>query len=326
MSRRNRPSPTPSPFAKPPDPIALHAPGSVSPDGYGTLAFELRAEFERRALLTEAASRVLALGDPTRWERVRGRHLTGVISPESDELYPAVISALHAPDALVATSAWAADLLSAATLRDVHVVPLGVDSERFAYRRCRDRGAVLRLLCLAPHADDPRKGADLAIAAFGRAFPRRGDVTLTVRSALAMQPPPKSDPRIQFAIGALHRDHVPALFHGFDALIAPSRAEAFGLLPLEAMATGLPAIFTAAAGGAEYADLGLPVSGRDVRAPRPRLGSWFEPSLDEIVDRLRQIDRDYDAVMERAALDARAIAERFTWARTVDALLEHIAR
>lgn len=327
MKRTRTPSQTPPPSAttpaKSPDPIALHAPGAVFPDGYGTLATELRAELERRGLLADDSSTVLELGDPTRWERVRGRRTIGFAFPESDELYPATITAMHAPDVLIAPSPWAAGVVSAATLRDVHVVPLGVDAERFAYRR-RERGPLLRLLHLAPHGDDPRKGVDLAIEAFKRAFPRREDVSLTIHSALAMNAPPKGDPRIQFSVKALHRDHVPAFLHGFDALIVPSRAESFGLLPLEAMATGLPTIFTAHSGGAEYADLGLPVSARDVRAPRPRLGSWFEPSLGEIVDRLREIDRDYDDVHDRCSADARAIADRFTWARTVAAITERL--
>jgi UDP-glucose:(heptosyl)LPS alpha-1,3-glucosyltransferase len=93
---------------------------------------------------------------------------------------------------------------------------------------------------------------------------------------------------------------VERMFHAADAFAMPSLFEPFGNVVMEAMASGLPAMTSAFSGVAEL----LPPSMRRFRVDHPddvgeialRLGSLFEAPAS-------------------LAVEARATAEKFTWAR-----------
>ncbi len=140
----------------------------------------------------------------------------------------------------------------------VHVVPNGVDLERFS-----PQGPVMEL----PVADDAvrllfvggaiwRKGIDLLLAAFDAAFAGRDEVVLVVkdfgaggvyanadREALHARAAGGS-PRVLVLDDELPDDRLPALYRACDALVAPYRGEGFCMPVLEAMACGLPVLVT----------------------------------------------------------------------------------
>jgi glycosyltransferase involved in cell wall biosynthesis len=90
-------------------------------------------------------------------------------------------------------------------------------------------------------------------------------------------------------------------YHSADVFVFPSFSEGFGLVLLEAMACGMPAIASDATAGPEVLD---DRSGRIVPAG----------DLDALIDALRWFGRHQDRIpdMRRAS---RAAAERCTWAR-----------
>lgn len=55
-------------------------------------------------------------------------------------------------------------------------------------------------------------------------------------------------------VGEIIPDGMTSMLSSVDAVIQPSRAEGFGMIPLEAMCLGTPAIMTAVTGHAEYFD------------------------------------------------------------------------
>jgi hypothetical protein len=212
------------------------------------------------------------------------------------------------------------------TKRPVHIVPLGVDASRFPYYR-RQRGAKLNFLHYSTVGTETRKGADLAIKAFQLAFPYRDDVYLELRCSRMTWDKPIADQRIKATAGMLTDAELSTLYNRFDALIYPSRGEGFGLIPLEAMASGMPTIHTGATGMAAFAHLGMTVDSRRVPAqvgagrPMPanwiyREGFWQEPDLAGLVDHMRTVDRAYQSVMDKAAEDSKIVARDFTWERT----------
>jgi glycosyltransferase involved in cell wall biosynthesis len=111
-----------------------------------------------------------------------------------------------------------------------------------------------------------------------------------------------------------------------DALLYLSSGEGFGLMPLEAMATGLPVICAANTGMLDYLteDTALLVPCTDLRqAPlyraRFRHDAWFhQPDFDAAVEHLRWAyahREDAYALGERAA----AVVERdWTWRKAGD--------
>ncbi|WP_049579815.1 glycosyltransferase [Streptomyces sp. SBT349] len=140
----------------------------------------------------------------------------------------------------------------------ISVVPCGVDPELFTPAGPADpRGALpYRLLQLGRLV--PRKGAEVSLAALAK-IP---DAELVIAGG----PPPAgldADPevrrlretartlgvgdRVRFT-GGVCRDQVPALLRGSDLVLCPADYEPFGIVPLEAMACGVPVVASAVGG------------------------------------------------------------------------------
>jgi len=221
---------------------------------------------------------------------------------------------------------------------DPKVIPLGVDASAFPARR-RRRGEKLRFIHDATKGGDYRKGQQLAIDAFQAAFPGRPDVELVIRCTYELNAASlelRNDSRVALQIGKMSTEQLNRLYGEFDAMLYPSRSEGFGLIPLQAMATGMPCIFPRSSGMLSYANYGLPVDARPVPAWVGRgcfaapdwtfrqPNEWYEPDFDQLVERLRQIDTEYDSVQDRAMVDAAQIATNWTWDRTARAIVARI--
>jgi UDP-glucose:(heptosyl)LPS alpha-1,3-glucosyltransferase len=198
------------------------------------------------------------------------------------------------------------------------VIPNGVDLERFSPARRTIAGARLRAE-LAP-GDEPvwllagsgfrRKGLDTALEALalasegrlwvaGRDDPepwRRRAETLGVGA------------RVRF-LGA--RDDLEDVYAAADALLLPTRYDAFANVCLEALASGLPVVTSGANGAADtVGEAGLVVAD-------PQDAAGFAKALDALRD---------PAARAVAAAAARPIAERHSWDAHAAALLALYAR
>ena len=103
---------------------------------------------------------------------------------------------------------------------------------------------------------------------------------------------------------------VAAIFHAADAFAMPSLFEPFGNVVMEAMASGLPAMTSAFSGVGEL----IPPSMRGFRVDNP-------DDVGEVALRLGAL---FDAPASLGR-EARATAEKFTWARyakELNALIE----
>src|SRR3954466_15057288 len=216
----------------------------------------------------------------------------------------------------------------------VHVVPNGVDLERFTPEGPElDLDAPgLRLLFVGGLTR--RKGPDVLLDAYQAAFAGRDDVTLVVKdfgASSVYTGADRSDLRAYAAAGTLPRvvlledelsgEEMAALYRSCDVLVHPYRGEGFAMPVLEAMACGLPVVVTAGGPTDEFCP---PEAGWRVAAERRELP-------EDRVDTLRTVGRPWmlepDAghlaeLMLAAAdagergrrgLAARAAAERLGW-------------
>lgn len=212
------------------------------------------------------------------------------------------------------------------------VVANGVDAERFA--ACPlDRAAAGRRfgwwdrpVVLAVGGIEPRKGSRLLIEAFARARGRLGDGALLAigggetlfdyseyreawwgdaqRLGLQVSEGPRGqvpDTADVAILGTIDDEDMPALYRAADALAFPSTREGFGLVVLEALASGIPAVVT-----------DLPVlrehlqDGRDcVMVPAGDSG----PLSDALVSAVRD-----DELRARIRDGGNQTVQRFTWA------------
>ena len=210
----------------------------------------------------------------------------------------------------------------------VAVVPLGVNSadfrplgagEREAHLQRRHEGEPAEVLVAGRL--HPLKGFDLAIDAVAAILPHERPVLRIVGA-----PPPDDDgymARLHEAAecldgavrfdGALHRDELADRLRHADLVLVPSHSETFGLIALEAAASGVPVIAAADAGGLREAVLdgetGLLVEGRDP-------ATWAAAIREVLAD---------EAGWIRMSEAARAFAERRSWSASTDRLLSAYA-
>jgi glycosyltransferase-like protein len=210
------------------------------------------------------------------------------------------------------------------------VIPNGVDGARYA--DCPlDRAAAGELLgwgarptVLAVGGIEPRKGSRALLAAFAGARSRLGPGALLAiaggetlfdyadyraaweedagRLGLRVSRGPGAPPDADVAVlGPVADERMPALYRAGDLLAFPSEREGFGLVALEAMAAGLPAVVS-----------DLPVlreflaDGRDCRMVPPGDAPALARALVEVMG---------DAELRGRLVDGgRLTAARFSWA------------
>jgi glycosyltransferase involved in cell wall biosynthesis len=135
------------------------------------------------------------------------------------------------------------------------IVPCGVDTQQFtpgpAPRRRRPRLLIVGRLV-------PRKGTETALAALAR-LPEAELVVVGGPPAELLAADDEAGRLASIAgelgvsdrfrmLGAVSRDKMPAVLRSADIVLCPARYEPFGIVPLEAMACGVPVIASAVGG------------------------------------------------------------------------------
>jgi glycosyltransferase involved in cell wall biosynthesis len=116
------------------------------------------------------------------------------------------------------------------------VIPPGVHPRGLTPRVRADGRYVLMVGAL-----EPRKAPELAFGAFARARARGLEAELVVVGAGRRERALAGRPGVR-VLGAVDDAELDALYRGALAVVAPAHLEGYGLVPLEALARGTPAI------------------------------------------------------------------------------------
>lgn len=150
----------------------------------------------------------------------------------------------------------------------------------------------------------PRKGVDVLLSAYARAF-RRGDAVRLVikgfpnphntmaRDVVALRAADPDTPAIEVVDRDLPEADLLDLYRAADAMVLPTRGEGFNLPAAEAMAAGLPLIVTGHGGHMDFVDAATArllrwryaPSGSHLATPN---SLWAEPDGDDLVQALRE--------------------------------------
>ena len=204
--------------------------------------------------------------------------------------------------------------------RRVEVIPGGVDLAHF---RLEDRGQARRDLALPEGSDIslavgrlvPIKGFPLLVEAFARRVSQRGEALLIIAGGGKDTPAAE---RLQSAarrwgvsdklrlVGRVQHLDLPRWYNAADQVVVPSYQESFGLVPLEALASGTPVIGARTGGMPDYINDGTN-------------GLLFEPGhADELGARLAAAP----ALRATPRVDLRASVAHYTWQSAAQRLMD----
>jgi glycosyltransferase involved in cell wall biosynthesis len=166
----------------------------------------------------------------------------------------------------------------------------------------------------------PRKGIDVLLAAWQRAFRSTDPVRLVIktfanphnRTAALVEALQTSDPDIapiRLIEQDLSEEAQVALYGDTDAMVLPTRGEGYNLPAAEAMAAGLPLIVTDTGGQMDFCRPGTARLVRTRAAPsQSHLATphslWREPDVDDLAAALREVAQGVPAAQIEAARTA----------------------
>jgi len=190
-----------------------------------------------------------------RHERVVGYHVC-----DCDRVPPVWVHYMNQEDLVLTPSLWCKSAFEASGVTTpIQVVPhgvsLGKSHQSYAFH-VPEGGPAVRHFCSA-EIDPSRKGSLEVIEAWKNLDPRGWLFVHTDNPAI--EAAIKRTPRAE-VVKAPPRNpaEMAALYASTDLLVAPSRGEGFGLMPLEALCLGRPVVATTCTGHAMFMDEDTP--------------------------------------------------------------------
>lgn len=178
--------------------------------------------------------------------RKGSQHTIAYFPWESDQIPSDWYDCLEDADEVWTTSDWCFDVYKNLGLNVTNIYPHGIDHKWQPKKRVR--GSKVRFL----HHGGPavRKGAQLAYDAFKEVFGDRTDVELIlkasdhtdVRKKVFGAVRPVDDKNVTLRIGHCKEDQLISLYQMADVMVYPSLGEGWGLIPFQALGTGMPTI------------------------------------------------------------------------------------
>lgn len=203
----------------------------------------------------------------------------------------------------------------------IEIVHWGVDTEKF-YKLERQGNRPFTFGHMGMLS--MRKGTDILVRAFQAAFPYEKDVRLICKTSDRNYPfMVFGEKRIVVQQGPMeHQDLMDKFFSEIDVFVFPTKGEGCGLTPLEAMATGVPAIVTGWSGPVEYMneDAGWSLNysmGKakefDVNVYGEDCGDWAIPDFDHLVYLMRYAYEHQDEVKQKGDYAAEYVKREWSW-------------
>jgi glycosyltransferase involved in cell wall biosynthesis len=260
-------------------------------------------------------------------------------------------------------SEYVRDVYSASGIPEekLKLIPLGVNTDIFHPKAPRHRftlePGVVKLvdriqskpfMFLFVGGTLDRKGVDILLEAYSRAFTDLDDVCLLIkdmgtntvyrghnfREQILRQVAAPSGPSIIYMENDLSAQQMAGIYTAADCLVQPYRGEGFCLPALEAMACGIPVITPEGGPTDDFVDstVGWRIAADTRIIPGGRVGNWecvgrpwmFEVSPKKLARLMREVYRDRDEAKKRGAAAAKRVQGKWTWRHSAEAVLERL--
>jgi glycosyltransferase involved in cell wall biosynthesis len=256
--------------------------------------------------------------------------------PFETSLIPASwVGKINRMDALITYSSHCVQMFKDSGIRiPIELFHLGVDfTEFYPLERDNDVFTFGHMGSLSV-----RKGTDLLVKAFSEAFPNGENVKLICKTSNTMYHFMTKDKRIEVQMGPIsHAELIETFWKKIDCFVWPTRGEGAGLPPVEACATGIPAIVTNGTGQSDYFNekMGwaldykwVPATDFSKNVYKEDCGDWMEPDYQQLVNYLRYCYTHQDEVKKKGLEAAKYVQENYTWEKGIkefwDSLEKHL--
>lgn len=215
---------------------------------------------------------------------------------------------------------------------NVHTIPHGVSPE-FSIM---ERELTGRFNFIHVGGDSKRKNAQMAVDAFLELHEGDDDYRLVlkyngychaevyIKDQLV---PAMFHPQILSIPDQISVDDLVALYHKCHCMIYPTMGEGFGLIPFEAIATGLPTIVTNLTGCEDFAVYGIPLEATYVKSNwhdhvyGVDTGEWASPNFETLLQLMENVVNEYDDFKKYALKSARILHSEWSWESVADKIL-----
>ncbi len=244
---------------------------------------------------------------------------------ESTEVPKTWTFGLRGVDELWTTSSWTASIFQQYRNDEIFILPHGIE-------KCWK--PVLHTQLVKPftflHVGEPaeRKGGDIVLEAWWKHFRTRKDCRLIYKCIKypscrikddkgSIIGSPESISNVSTITNIMTQRSLHELYCSVNALVYPTRGEGFGLIPFEAMATGLPTILPGDGGTYDFCEYSPYVlrNSKWVNSDEQLIhpGQWLEHDLDELIYLMELVMNDYVLSAGVAYESALEIHKDYTW-------------
>ena len=309
--------------------------------GYGLAGFGIVTSLQRCGFTvpykdaTASVELAFCMPDNSDWSNPSAYHIQ--LTPwESTKLKPGWADNFNRADEVWATSQWVADVYRAEGVTvPIYVYEHGIDPMWTARRR-RSNG-ILKFLHVGEPA--PRKGGQMAMEAFVDVFGNSKDHTLTIKawnqSSIRVYDKQKSilglPQNIYENVNTIYDNFNEAemvyLFQQHHVLVYPSMGEGFGLIPLQALATGMPTICTEVwAPYKRFLSPSLLLDSSLVPSDWPGMhpGSFYLPDYEQLKLAYTNAANDFESLSGKAYKNSFAVRDEYDWDKLTNNAFKHI--
>lgn len=239
----------------------------------------------------------------------------GYTAWESTELKSGWVECLEQIDELWVPNNFCKTTFETKIDRPVYVFHHGVDAT--FERKLRLANEKIKFL----HIGYPalRKNLHDTVEAFLDLYAGRSDVTLTIKSYEGEKLAGIDEPNITIIDKTITYADLVKLIHEHDVLLYPSWGEGFGLIPLQALATGMPVVVTDGWADYDYYMPDLVIRSKLEYNPWQNVhpGKMFKPDVEHLREIMLYCESNIDMLLKRHYEISEDVHKTWAWEKVV---------